>query len=111
MPSGKITQQELKTFDPSAFDACQKAAWMDKNCMIQWVTLVLKEYLRVNPPPPGILLVLILDPRRCHKAALVNDQIQKLGTKVIHIPGRCKGLCQPLDVGINKPFKCRVWVR
>ena len=27
---------------------------------------------------------------------------------MIHIPGRCTGLCQPLDVGINKLFKCRV---
>ena len=36
------------------------------------------------------------------------QRIQKLGIEVIHIPGGCTGLCQPLDVGINKPFKCRV---
>ena len=40
--------------------------------------------------------------------ALVIQRIQKLGIEVIHIPGRCTGLCQLLDVGINKPFKCRV---
>ena len=28
--------------------------------------------------------------------------------EVIHIPGGCTGLCQPLDVGINKSFKCHV---
>ena len=38
----------------------------------------------------------------------VVQRIQKLGIKVIHIPGGCTGLCQPFDVGINKPFKCRV---
>ena len=42
---------------------------------------------------------------------MVIKRIQKLGIKVIHIPSRCTGLCQPLDVGINKPFRCRVWLR
>jgi hypothetical protein len=31
-----------------------------------------------------------------------------LGVKVIHIAGGCTGLLQPLDVGLNKPFKVRV---
>jgi hypothetical protein len=43
--------------------------------------------------------------------ASVVQRIQKLGIEVIHIPGGCTGLCQPLDVGINKPFKCRVMQR
>ncbi len=40
--------------------------------------------------------------------ASVVEHTQKLRFKVIHIPGRCTGLCQPLDVGINKPFKCHI---
>jgi hypothetical protein len=43
---------------------------------------------------------------------LVVSKIAVLGVEVIHIPGRCTGLCQPLNVGINKSFKqcCRlVW--
>jgi len=40
--------------------------------------------------------------------ASVVSQIAMLGIKAIHIPGGCTGLCQPLDVGINKPFKARV---
>ncbi len=40
--------------------------------------------------------------------ASVVQRIQKLGIKVIHILGECTGLLQPLDVGINKPFKCRM---
>ena len=38
----------------------------------------------------------------------VVTKISELGINVIHIPGRCTGLCQPLDVGVNKPFKHRV---
>ena len=40
--------------------------------------------------------------------ASVVLQIASLGIEVIHIPGGCTGLCQPLDVGVNKPFKARV---
>ena len=29
MPRGRLAQKELKTFNPSVFDAYQKAAWMD----------------------------------------------------------------------------------
>ena len=41
-----------------------------------------------------------------HEAAC--PVVKKLGIEVVHIPGECTGLCQPLDVGINKPVKCRV---
>jgi hypothetical protein len=34
--------------------------------------------------------------------------IQELGVEVQHIPGGCTSLCQPVDVGFNKPFKDRM---
>ncbi len=37
--------------------------------------------------------------------ALVVQMIQELGVEVKHIPGGCTHLCQPADVGFNKPFK------
>ena len=40
--------------------------------------------------------------------ASVTDAIADLGIEIISIPGGCTGLCQPLDVGINKPFKAGV---
>jgi hypothetical protein len=38
----------------------------------------------------------------------VVQRIQELGIEVRHIPGGCTSLCQPVDVGFNKPFKDRV---
>ena len=35
----------------------------------------------------------------------VVHRIQEMGVEVIHIPGGCTSLCQPVDVGFNKPFK------
>jgi hypothetical protein len=45
--------------------------------------------------------------------ASVVTRIQELGVEVMHIPGGCTSLCQPVDVGFNKPFKDRIrrqWV-
>ena len=42
-------------------------------------------------------------------AVHVVNEIQDLGCQVEHIPGGCTGLCQPVDIGINKPFKDRVY--
>ena len=38
----------------------------------------------------------------------VVSLIQNAGCEVEHIPGGCTGLCQPVDVGVNKPFKSRL---
>ena len=38
----------------------------------------------------------------------VVHKIQDLGVEIEHIPGGCKGLCQPIDVGVRKPFKTRI---
>ena len=38
----------------------------------------------------------------------VVNRIQDLGVDVFHIPGGCTGLCQPVDVGFNKPLKTRM---
>ncbi len=40
--------------------------------------------------------------------ASVVNMIQDLGCKVVHIPGSCTGLVQPLDVGYNKSFKTHI---
>ncbi len=41
------------------------------------------------------------------------QRIQELGMEVKHIPRGCTSLCQPVNVGFNKPFKdClrRTWL-
>ena len=34
--------------------------------------------------------------------------MEDLGVEVQHIPGGCTSLCQPVDIGFNKPFKSRM---
>ena len=79
---------------------------MDERVILTWVEEVLAPY--VGMAPEDIILLLILDSYRCHMIASVIYKIQELGVKVKHIPGACTSLCQPVDVGFNKPFKSRV---
>ena len=46
---------------PFMLYACQAAAWMDKVCMLRWIEEVLKPYLAINPPPSGIIPIILLD--------------------------------------------------
>jgi hypothetical protein len=76
--------------------------------MLIWVVECLGSYLNLCPPPAGIMPVILLDSYLCHMMGSVVNAIKDLGIEVIHIPGSCMGLLQPLDVGLNKPFKVRV---
>jgi hypothetical protein len=51
--------------------------------------------------------LIILDEFRAHMTASTIDAFEKLGTVVDFIPGGYTSVLQPLDVGINKPFKDR----
>jgi hypothetical protein len=105
-PGGRIVEKEFPTYPLNNQYACQEAAWMDEAVMLAWVDGPLKAY--VHTAPDGIVPLLILDSYRCHMMASVVQRIQEMGVEVIHIPGGCTGLCQPVDVGFNKPFKDRL---
>ncbi len=107
-PHGCITTKEIPKYDRTSIYTCQEATWMDERCMLIWVDQILSPYLMVNPPPPGIQPVILLDSYCCHVMASVINKIAELGFEVIHIPGGCTALCQPLDIGVNKPFKQRI---
>jgi hypothetical protein len=79
---------------------------MDEKVMLLWVEKVLKPY--VLEAPDHIVPILFLDSYRCHLMASVVGMIQELGVEVEHIPGGCTCLTQPVDVGVNKPFKNRI---
>ena len=74
-----------------------------QSVMIAWIDGPLRAY--VKQAPDSITPLLILDSYRCHTMSLVVHRIQEMGVEVAHIPGGCTSLCQPVDVGFNKPFK------
>jgi hypothetical protein len=104
--NGRIVQREFPNYDDDMVYLCQANAWMDEEAMMVWVDQVLRPH--VESAPPGVLPILFLDSYRCHMMASVVSKIQDLGVEVEHIPGGCTSLCQPVDIGVNKPFKNRI---
>jgi hypothetical protein len=109
-PQGRIALREFGTYPDAGKYACQEKAWMDESKMNEWIDVVLqpwKENRDQNNPslePP----ILILDAYRVHQMGSVVNRIQSMGIEVVHIPAGCTYLCQPIDVGINKPIKSRL---
>jgi hypothetical protein len=102
-PGGGIAKTEFATYLATHRYQCQANTWMDEVCMIVWVNEVLAPY--ITTAPDDVVPLLVLDSYQCHMMALVVQIIQELGVEVKHIPGGCTPLCQPVNIGFNKPFK------
>ncbi len=110
-PNGRIANMEFATYPAPHSYRCQENAWMDEVVMLAWVDDILRLY--VETAADDVIPLLILDSYRCHMMGSVVQKIQELGVEVKHIPGGCTSLCQPVDIGFNKPFKDRLqklWV-
>ena len=108
-PKGRIMMLEFPEYPLGMEYACQDNAWMDETVMLQWVDKVLKPY--VDNAPEGIVPILFLDSYRCHIMSSIVNAVEGLGVEVEHIPGSCTYLCQPVDVGVNKPYKTHLHER
>ena len=105
-PGGRIETKQIPEYPVGCVYEVQHNAWMDECVMLLWVEKILAPYLLTAPD--WVIPILLLDSYRCHMMASVVNRIQDLGCEVDHIPGGCTGLCQPVDVGINKPLKSRI---
>jgi hypothetical protein len=74
--------------------AYQDKAWMNTSIMVDWLQLH-----DLNGKH------LVLDSFSGHKSKPVQDQLDLIEHSFI--PPRCTSTLQPLDVGVNKPFKDR----
>lgn len=76
--------------------------WMTQELMQEWIEDVWNKREHHDPDPSHSLL--ILDSARCHLTEGVRN-VFKQHSKVAVIPGGLTKILQPLDVGVNKPFK------
>ena len=73
--------------------------------MLEWLKIVWSHR-------PGAFLnqpsVLVLDALKGHVTDSVKDQLCKMKTELLVIPGGMTSVLQPMDISINKPFKDRL---
>ena len=100
---GTIHRRELPDHPSGAIYTVQKKAWFDERVMLHWVEHVLRPY--VATAPVGVIPIIFLDSFKVHLLGSVANAIQNIGVQLEYIPPGCTGLVQPIDVGINKPYK------
>lgn len=105
-PNGRIEKKELVTFSKDAFYCCQKNAWCDEKVMIHWIDTAFKAWVQMRRAQyPGVTPLLVMDAHTVHFLRSVVNRIENMGCDVLFIPAGCTYLCQPVDVGMNRPLK------
>ena len=84
----------------------QENAWTDEVVVLCWITRVLRPFVE---SVIGTTICLVIDSYSAHRTDSVLGALQSLGVHVLFIPGGLTGYIQPLDVGVNAPFKH--WIR
>jgi len=83
----------------------KEKGWMTEELMLEWLKIVWGRRPRafLNQPP-----MLVLDAFKGHLTDSVKNQLSKMKTERVVIPGGMTLVLQPMDVSINKPFKDRL---
>lgn len=103
--NGRIAREFSRTINPYPHDIhymTNQNAWMTGEVMVEWIEQILMPFSYNH----GIeRICLILDSFSVHRQESIRTTFSNHGIHVIYIPGGMTGDLQPLDVGINAPFK------
>jgi hypothetical protein len=99
----RTTLPKSEAFPKDVIVRAQEKGWMTEELMMEWLKLVWSRR-------PGAFLnqpsKLVLDAFRGHDS--VKDQLRKMKTELVVIPGGMTSVLQPMGVSINKSFKNRL---
>ncbi|KAG7354303.1 DDE superfamily endonuclease [Nitzschia inconspicua] len=74
--------------------------------MLVWIDECLVPHIQERADgAPGVLF---LDHFRCHYSDIAKAKLNNIGVQLKLIPKGCTSVVQPIDVGVNKPFKDRI---
>ena len=73
--------------------------------MLEWLKIVWGCRPRAFLNQPSML---VLDALKGHLTDSAKNQLRKMNTELVVIPGGMTSVLQPMDVSINKPFKDRL---
>lgn len=107
---GRIKKQlrDKRGFPPEMEYRVQHNAWMDEVGMLEWIEKIWKPIAQQHERT-----LLLIDTFSSHMTKNVIHELSLLNTEVDFIPKGYTGKLQPLDVGINKPFKnymCQIYM-
>ena len=83
----------------------QEKGWMDQRLMEDWLNVVWGRRVSGISNKRSLL---VLDAFRCHYSDSTKEKMRSRKIDLAVIPGGMTSILQPLDVGVNKPFKDRL---
>jgi hypothetical protein len=98
---GTATVNSCMEFPLSNFYAVQDNAWMCSRLVVDWINKVYAPWAATKRDPT----MLILDEFSGHMTSEVRDAVAACGAFLEFIPGGYTWCLQPMDVGVNRPFK------
>ena len=81
---------------------CNRSAWMIEPAMLEWIDLVIVSYAEAMGHNN---ICMNLESFSVHRAIAVCERLSRLSIETIYIPGGLTKDLQPLDIGVNAPFK------
>jgi DDE superfamily endonuclease len=88
-------------FPTSNFYSVQESAWMESKLVVDWIGKVYAPWANLQEGPT----ILILDEFSGHMTREVRHAAAECGAFLEFIPGGYTHVLQPMDIGLNKPFK------
>ena len=82
--------------------AASENAWMTEGLMIDWIDRVLIPFVFNNNYGN---FCLVMDSFQVHLKPSISQKLDEIGIETIIIPGGLTPDLQPLDIGVNSPFK------
>ena len=96
------TLPKSEAFPKDVVGRAQEKEWMTEELMLEWLKTVWGRRPRAFLNQPSML---VLDAFKGHLYDSVKNQLCKMKTELVVIPGEMTSVLQPVDVSINEPFK------
>lgn len=103
--NGRVAREFTRTTNPYPSDLRYRTnqnAWMTEEVMLAWIESILVPFAMRHGPNE---ICVLLDSFSVHQNQQVRETLRNHLVDVIYIPGGLTCEMQPLDIGINRPFK------
>ena len=99
------TLPKSEAFPKNVIVRAQEKGWMTEELMLEWLKILWGRRSRAFLNQPSML---VLDAFKGYLTDSVKNQLCKMKTKLVVIPGGMISVLQSMEVSINKPFKDRL---
>ncbi len=105
---GGAVEREMAPLDGVCLHTVQAKGWCDQDVMDKWVAEVLNPHGEAQRGAGTSAALLMMDNYSVHTTGNTYAGLDRGGVHAFMLPPNTTSMSQPLDVGLNKPFKDRV---